>query len=445
MSRLSKKSPVAGIDVQYIYSACLVTTTPDVRILHDPWFTDGAFDGAWCQFPKVANPISLIGDCDYIYISHIHPDHYDPVFLRKYFKKYGEKQILIADFPHNYLAKRLATDGFAFQILKKPLKIGRTRLRIYPFSTGSLLDIDSFVILEFNDGKKMHRIVNLNDCNFNMDSPQSAQLKNVSVDILLACYTDASSYPQCYFDLDDPMLKIERARRIKNYIGSFVRIAEQINPRCVIPFAGQYVLGGRLAGLNRYRGVSDAIDARDAVKNGLVLETGASIDTVHLTATKERTKRYSAAQLSKRLAVIKKMPMPYDGFVADEHLERIPFLRLLAAASRNALSKSEVEFDYFYRITAGDISFEINANRSKSVFGRPVSGGKRLPEPRTEITLPKALLLGLLMGRFNWNNMLVGSHLKIRRFPNYVALKKTCPYSADTNRKIADFLNFLAV
>ena len=57
---------VDGIEVKYIYSSCIVTETPDIKILHDPWFTDGIYDGSWFQFPKVEDPIKSIGDVDII-------------------------------------------------------------------------------------------------------------------------------------------------------------------------------------------------------------------------------------------------------------------------------------------------------------------------------------------------------------------------------------------
>ena len=57
-----------GITVRYIYSACVVTSTPDVVILHDPGFTDGIYDGSWFQYPKVEKPLDSIGDVDLIYV-----------------------------------------------------------------------------------------------------------------------------------------------------------------------------------------------------------------------------------------------------------------------------------------------------------------------------------------------------------------------------------------
>ena len=66
-----------SIQVEYVYSACVVLRTPDVSILCDPWFTDGVYHGSWYTFPVHPDPVAYIGDVDYIYIYHIHPDHYD--------------------------------------------------------------------------------------------------------------------------------------------------------------------------------------------------------------------------------------------------------------------------------------------------------------------------------------------------------------------------------
>ena len=74
-----------SISVRYIYSACVVIETEDIKILCDPWFTQGVYDGSWFQFPLIKNPLDIIGDVDIIFISHIHPDHYDPKFLNQYF------------------------------------------------------------------------------------------------------------------------------------------------------------------------------------------------------------------------------------------------------------------------------------------------------------------------------------------------------------------------
>ena len=67
----AKTKPLNGICVKYIYSACVITKTDDVTILHDPWFTEAIYDGSWFQFPRITNPLDSIGDVDYI-LSLIH-------------------------------------------------------------------------------------------------------------------------------------------------------------------------------------------------------------------------------------------------------------------------------------------------------------------------------------------------------------------------------------
>ena len=98
--------------VKYIYSACLEVETQDLTILMDPWFTDGIYDGSWYQFPKI-DPFDYITKPDVIYISHIHPDHYDPKFLQKLFKKFGEIPIYIPDLKSNLSEREINTTALS--------------------------------------------------------------------------------------------------------------------------------------------------------------------------------------------------------------------------------------------------------------------------------------------------------------------------------------------
>ena len=46
-----------------------------VKILTDPWFVDGEYYGSWAHYPPYAFDPAAFADLDFIYISHIHPDH----------------------------------------------------------------------------------------------------------------------------------------------------------------------------------------------------------------------------------------------------------------------------------------------------------------------------------------------------------------------------------
>ena len=52
-------------------SATVIIETRDTKILCDPWLTDGAYYGAWCNFPPIPLEKYDFSDIKYIYISHV--------------------------------------------------------------------------------------------------------------------------------------------------------------------------------------------------------------------------------------------------------------------------------------------------------------------------------------------------------------------------------------
>ena len=98
--------------LRYIYSACVVVETPNVTVLSDPWFTPAEY-GSWHHYPPLPrDPVEIIGKVDLIYISHLHSDHYDPLFLRRYLKKFPDTRIIISETRHKMLEHRMLLDGF---------------------------------------------------------------------------------------------------------------------------------------------------------------------------------------------------------------------------------------------------------------------------------------------------------------------------------------------
>ena len=129
-------------------NACMKIVTSDIKILCDPWFTPGAYDGSWVAFPEIEDPISKIGDVDIIYVSHIHPDHYDPVFLKKYFEVYGVKKIIIPSLDPNFLVKKAFSDGIEVEEVES-LVFNKTFIDIFPAENDGGSDIDSALLISY--------------------------------------------------------------------------------------------------------------------------------------------------------------------------------------------------------------------------------------------------------------------------------------------------------
>lgn len=426
---------IEAITVKYIYSACIKTTTPNATILHDPWFSEGIYDGSWFHFPKVSDPLTSVGDCDLIYISHIHPDHYDGDFLKSYFAKYGKKKVIIANHTPNHLFGKMKADGIEATILIEPLIIDNTTIEILPHKTGSISDIDSAIIVKFRDSQnRTHCIVNANDIIF--DDAMKASLKQCAgaVDILLCGYTGAGPYPQTYFDLTDPNISIEAEKKRSTFFERYKGLIETIQAKRNIPFAGKYVLGGKLLPLNSVRGVADPVEVLDFDSSAIVLDdNGGEMNTLTLTPTVTRTERYSTELLDKRLDEIKNTQMDYERLISESEIHQLPLKRLLVSATRNAIVKSDCDHDYFFCVSLPNSEYAvINANKNTAP-GLKISDKEFLPTPRSEIYIDPRYLFGLLTNVYHWNNAEVGSQYNTRRYPNVL------------DRKAQSFLNYLAI
>jgi hypothetical protein len=108
--------------------------------------------------------------------------------------------------------------------------------------------------------------------------------------------------------------------------------------------------------------------------------------------------------------------------------------RLLFSATRNAVSKSECDEDYYFCIGLPNEQIAvINANKNEPKSLSFIDKSAPLPTPRSEIIIDPRYLFGLLTNVYHWNNAEVGSQYDTRRTPN------------NLNRKAPAFLNYLAI
>src|ERR1700749_5274040 len=84
--------------------------TPAGSILCDPW-VNPAYFASWFPFPDNSRlDWDALGDCDYLYISHLHRDHFDAKNLREHVNK--DAVVLLPDFPVLDLRNELEMLGF---------------------------------------------------------------------------------------------------------------------------------------------------------------------------------------------------------------------------------------------------------------------------------------------------------------------------------------------
>ena len=79
-------------------------------ILCDPW-VNPAYFGSWFPFPDNSRlDWPALGNVDYLYVSHLHKDHFDPENLRRHVNK--DAVVLLPDYPVPDLRRELEKLGF---------------------------------------------------------------------------------------------------------------------------------------------------------------------------------------------------------------------------------------------------------------------------------------------------------------------------------------------
>src|SRR5438552_13750282 len=90
--------------------ASLRIDTPAGSILCDPW-VNPAYFASWFPFPD--NSLldwESLGDTDYLYVSHLHRDHFDAAHLKRFVNK--RATVLLPEYPTSELEDQLRECGF---------------------------------------------------------------------------------------------------------------------------------------------------------------------------------------------------------------------------------------------------------------------------------------------------------------------------------------------
>jgi len=399
----------------YFYSATVSIQTDNLLILCDPWFTQGAYDGSWFHFPReIDNPIEDVGGekIDYIYISHIHPDHYDPKFLHNFLIKYPNVKIIIADFNVNVLAKEMDKDNIPYEIISE-IKKGNTSIKLFPCHSHKY-DIDSALVIK--DSRTV--IANLNDNPYNEEQLNRIKEYAKKIDIALLPYAGAGPFPQTYYETTSSVLQEKMKEKEIRFIDEYLDFKNFLQPKKSLPFAGSYVLGGKLSYLNSYLGVPDATKILDYDPDAFILNDGgkAYFDTDTMQASDLRTVPYKKEILDTYLLKISNETMHYEKDFAGFNPEKIDFSSLFKIAYKNALSHSLCKTDYYYCFFNNEQYTTINANPDNPTIDRTDNVKQYLP--RSELYIDIKYLFGLLHKTYHWNNAEVGSHVMVKRYPD---------------------------
>lgn len=422
--------------ITHLQSSSQLISLGNVSVLTDPWLTDGEYFGSWYHYPPFPEKELKSLKYDYIYVSHIHPDHLSEETFHKLPYK---KPVLIHNYDAKFLKRKLETIGYPVIECDhaKPFEFENgSKITIYAadncnpevcnmfMGCGSVekkfgsTQIDTMAMFEFMDIK----LLNTNDCPFELalHTIKKNQLDKEDIDLLLVGYAGAGPYPQC-FEFNSPEEKeIAAAKKEKSFIDQAVKYIELLRPRDFAPFAGTYVLGSRLSALNQYRGVSSVADATNMISARVEeISRGVLLEQLDIYDISARSKLSSAEKFplneTQFLDLISKKPLSYDN---DDWDDDELFQLIISAYDRFKSKADEIAFDSGTAviIESQKIRFKFSLRSGVEIIAFDVD----VAEPFVRIRVDHNLLHRLLQGpRFaHWNNAEIGSHLTYLRKPD---------------------------
>jgi CMP-N-acetylneuraminate monooxygenase len=150
------------IKIRYINHAFIIFEGPDFKFATDPWAVGPAFaNGWWLKEPSDVDWLEELNNCNFIYISHNHPDHLNYSTL-KLCKK--DIPIVTPNYLNDSTSKLLRDYGFQ-KIIKfnfnESIKFKKSKLIFSLLKSGDFRD-DSGIYFSYGDFTCLADV----DCNF---------------------------------------------------------------------------------------------------------------------------------------------------------------------------------------------------------------------------------------------------------------------------------------
>jgi UDP-MurNAc hydroxylase len=210
--------------------AGMLVESQGISLMTDPWLRGSCYWRSWWNYPKAAPIATRLETLDYIYITHMHWDHYHGPSLRKLPKN---ATVLIPEAHLDRMRKDLKACG-RDKIMEIPhgktLQLGNG-LSVSSYQFGICLD--SALII--SDGKTT--LADMNDCKITGLPLRQILHRHPKVDFMLRSHSSAAPYPYCVKAENPGDLSY---RTNEHFIEDFAHTAQLLKATYAIPFASNH-------------------------------------------------------------------------------------------------------------------------------------------------------------------------------------------------------------
>jgi UDP-MurNAc hydroxylase len=210
--------------------AGMLVEAAGARIAIDPWILGSCYWRSWWNYPPAPAWLTRIEELDYVYLTHLHWDHFHGPSLRK-LPRSATLLVPESHFP------RMRDDARSFRFAgvvemphAKPLRLpGGLELTSYQYG----LMMDSALVI--SDGRTT--LVDMNDCKLSGRPLRQVIARHPRVDFVFRSHSSASAYPWCV-ETDDPSVLAYRSN--EDYLRDFTDTARLLHARYAVPFASAH-------------------------------------------------------------------------------------------------------------------------------------------------------------------------------------------------------------
>ncbi len=406
----------------------------------DPWIGYGLENG-WLSYPIYKNGSQLLEKIKptYIYISHLHCDHYDKINLKKFKNK--NIKLIIKNFKNKRLKNKIAKLGFKNIIecdeWKKYKLNNDLSIAIIPQITSNSggksdsinYDLDTSIVIQSNISKKIFYN--------NVDNPLGLKdlvkvkkfvKKEFKNNINICCLPAgaAGEYPHCFTN-------INRIKEKEKIISShMISLEKQIKALGVSNFfhaGGIYTIYGKFHSLNKLI----AIPKEDQIKyllkklkinyfnilggNSLVLKNGIW-NKIKQNKLSLPTKKSAINESKKVKYFYEKNFSKFNEKILDVQFSKSKENYFKIIKNFNIKNSWQIDF-YIYKNLVLNSRSKINQNKSKLLkkYSLNYNKGKK-KFSHLKCFLDFSLFEGMLTKKYTWNPALAGSVIIFERRPN---------------------------
>jgi UDP-MurNAc hydroxylase len=199
-------------------------------VLCDPWLIGSCHWRSWWNYPEPSRELIDSLRPDYIYLTHIHWDHFHGASLKLFSR---DTCILVPKFPSRHMTIDL--NHLGFHNIRQIPHAGRVDLApgfsLHSYQFG--IDHDSAVVL--TDGTIT--LLNANDCKIFGLPLRQLRKRFPTFDFVLRSHSNARVLPYC---LEDYEKYLPNFRTNQDYIEEFTNFCLSLNARYAIPFASNH-------------------------------------------------------------------------------------------------------------------------------------------------------------------------------------------------------------